>query len=451
MGTRNIFGGRSMNELVKISDSYVMTRQYPANHELQDIIGEDIHEIQLTHKEQIKIIQTFKAEMYDMSAEYVWMRTINILREKLSVFGDDFIADMIGGNSFESIKDISEDSIIDLAADIGYINQAARIQFKQISELLYYYQSRQARERDHEELRKAQAANIISNCILYGLKCDSEDTFVPYANMRKDLQTIIIKAGSEVLDTLNCSPYFYIRTIARTMLNLAGDRDNPSLDIVLENLKIVLITVWERLEDIDRWPIGIAYSQAVSAGNSLLTKALRSILNTIKGFDYVPESTKSDAYRKTAKLLLEKHKGYDNFYNEPTVAKMLANMGSSIPKAALIDCLTAVLICKMGNNYGVSSAAEKDLDEILSTITTENWAYFFNNLKANTELLYELAYVDRNGEVLDIWMNIASIYTFDILILKEKEVSELLQASIGYNKKRVKALAIKMYNSFYKK
>ena len=59
--------------------------------------------------------------MYDMSAEYVWMRTINILREKLSVFGDDFIAAMIGGNSFESIKDISEDSIIDLAADIGYI------------------------------------------------------------------------------------------------------------------------------------------------------------------------------------------------------------------------------------------------------------------------------------------------------------------------------------------
>lgn len=48
-------------------------------------------------------------------------------------------------------------------------------------------------------------------------------------------------------------------------------------------------------------------------------------------------------------------------------------------------------------------------------------------------------------------MNIASIYTFDILILKEKEVSELLQASIGYNKKRVKALAKNMYNSFYKK
>ena len=82
--------------------------------------------------------------------------------------------------------------------------------------------------------------------------------------------------------------------------------------------------------------------------------------------------------------------------------------------------------------------------------SSDSWL-FNNNLKANTELLYELAYVDRNGEVLDIWMNIASIYTFDILILKEKEVSELLQASIGYNKKRVKALAKKMYNSFYKK
>lgn len=440
-----------MNNLVNISNNYVVAQQYPAADALVSIVGEQIEGVQLSLKEQMKIVQTYNAEMYDMAAEYVWMRTINVLREKLSVFGDDFIADMVGGNYFESVKDISEDSIIDLAADIGYINQAARIQFKQNSELLYYYQSKQARERDHEELRKAQAASIISSCIIYGLKADTEDNFIPYTNLRKELQTTIIVSGSAVLDNLNCSPYFYIRTITRTMLNLAGDNENPSIDIVLENMKIVLITVWEKLDDNDRWPIGIAYSQAVSAGNTMLTKALRSVLNTVKGFDYVPESTKSDAYRKTAKILLEKHKGFDNFYNESTAAKMLANMGTTIPKAALVDCLTAVLICKLGNNYGVSIAAQEYLDDILGSITTEKWAYFLNNMTTNDELLYELAHVDRGGEVLQIWMNVSCQYSFDKLLLNDKDINELIHGSVAYNSKKVKIIATRLYNAIYQK
>lgn len=439
-----------MNELVKVTENYIVTQQYPVEEQLMEIVEASVDKIQLSESEQGKVIRAFNSQMYDMSVEYIWLRTINLLKDKLSVYGDDFIADMIGGNYFESVKDISENSIIDLAADIGIINQAARIQFRQSSDLLYYYQSKQAREVDHEELRKPQAANIISLCVLYVLKANSDEEFIPYTNMRKDLQSTIITRESPLLETLKESPYFYIRTIARTMLNLSTDQNNPSIDIVLENLKIVLITVWDKLDDNDRWPIGIAYSQAVSAGKTVLTKALRSVLNSVKGFDYVPETNKSDAYRKTAKLLLEKHKGFDNFYNEPTVAKMLSNMGTTIPKAAVIDCLTAVLVCKLGNNYGVSVGAQEYLDEILSTITTEKWAYFFNHLKSNDELLYELAYVDRNGAVLDNWINISNMYGFNKLLLEEKEIKEFVSASVDGQRRKIKNMAGRMYSEMYK-
>ena len=90
-----------MNNLVKVSNNYVVAQQYPAADALVSIVGEQIEGVQLSLKEQMKIVQTYNAEMYDMAAEYVWMRTINVLREKLSVFGDDFIADMVGGNYFD--------------------------------------------------------------------------------------------------------------------------------------------------------------------------------------------------------------------------------------------------------------------------------------------------------------------------------------------------------------
>lgn len=128
---------------------------------------------------------------------------------------------------------------------------------------------------------------------------------------------------------------------------------------------------------------------------------------------------------------------------------MLANMGTTIPKAALVDCLTAVLICKLGNNYGVSIAAQEYLDDILSSITSEKWAYFFNNMRTNDELLYELAHVDRGGEVFQIWMNVSCQYSFDKLLLNDKDISELIHGSVANNSKKVKRIATRLYNAIY--
>ena len=234
------------------------------------------------------------------------------------------------------------------------------------------------------------------------------------------------------------------------MINLASDEKNSTLDVTLQNTILVLKALWNKLDENERWYIGIAYAQAVSAGNSQLAKTIRTVLNSTKGFDYVPESTKSDTYRKTARHLLSKHNEFNNFYTEPDIAHLLSSMGSSIPKAAIIDCLTAVLICRLGNSYGVSNAAQGYLDNILDTISSENWSYFLNELATNSELLYELAFVNRNNGVIMLWSNIVIKYNLHKLILNDKKIIDLIKASSQTDYHQTKQIAASLYNAMYK-
>lgn len=438
-----------MNELANIT-GITKPQIYNVNSNLLELTETRQTLICLSDKEQAKVAKTFNDKYYDMAAEYIWLRSMNLLRDKISVYGNEFIADMLGYNNFSSVKDISEAFIIELSADIGFINQTARIKLKGISDLLYHLQKREAIEIEGEELTKTDALNVVATCIDYVLGESSDSTFIPYVDMRKDLQSKLLTDDSALLSQLVNSPYFYIRTITRTMINLASDEKNSTLDVTLQNTILVLKALWNKLDENERWYIGIAYAQAVSAGNSQLAKTIRTVLNSTKGFDYVPESTKSDTYRKTARHLLSKHNEFNNFYTEPDIAHLLSSMGSSIPKAAIIDCLTAVLICRLGNSYGVSNAAQGYLDNILDTISSENWSYFLNELATNSELLYELAFVNRNNGVIMLWSNIVIKYNLHKLILNDKKIIDLIKASSQTDYHQTKQIAASLYNAMYK-
>lgn len=437
-----------MNELVEYQNQ---TLGEPKTYEINPVIREWVrtseHSICLNDKEQRKIESALKMEAYDMATEYVWSRTINILRDKISLLGNDLIGAMLGYNSFASVRDIPEESVIDLCADIQLINNTARLKLKSHSELIYHLQKRDIINEEEEEIEQSDSIAIIADSIKYVLSESESKEFIPFNDTIRNLQSMLLQVESPFLSRLVNSPYFYIRTVSRVIIKLAKDPQNPTPDVTMQNTTFILKTVWEKLDEREKWNIGIEYSLAVSEGNSALTNALRIVLNSKKGFDYVPETTKSDTYRKTARHLLAKHNEFNNFYNEPEVANLLANMGTSIPKGALIECLTAVIICRLGNPYGISNAAVPYLDEILKSISMENWVYFLNELPTNQDVLYELGYIKRGTEIMDIWHQIVTKYRLNTLSVNSREVSELIRISaLSDRYKEAKSKAKEMYD-----
>lgn len=419
------------------------------------VIPPDISEIKdmsqyvvaLNGAEVKKIRVAFQIQAYDMGVEYAWKRTISILRDKILSFGQDFVLEMLGRPSqdIETSDFLNDTEIISLAFELGFINKTARMKFLQHHEMIQHYSSKYARDNEEEmEITTAQAC--IKDCIKYVLGLSDEEFQFSFSNFREQLKQSFIKDNDELLTSLLTSPYFYKRTTIRTLLNLVKSAKGGELDNVLANMNTIIPSIWPDLLSEDRYPIGVAYAESVNEGRTNQVKAFKSLLLKVKGFDYVPENLRSNTFIKAAEELLRVHHEYDNFYNEPKPAKVLLSLGTTIPGPAIGKCLTSVLVCKLGNSYGRSLAAQKYLDEILSGISKDRWSYYLNNvLPGDREILYKLL----GGSPVDRWCEVTKEYNLDLIDCTNTLVTKILAAGRVGNKQNVIKHASKMYDELF--
>ncbi len=386
----------------------------------------------LTNKEVQKIVKAFQAEFFDMSTEYTWNRTINVLREKVLSFGKDFVLDMLGRSDSQSSNQddfLSEVDIINLSADLGFINKTAKMQFLHCNEFIKHFSSRDV----EEEMDIATAQVCIRSCVKYVLSMKDEkfDFEYSFAKFRDNLKATILKDGDESLGLLFGSPYFYKRTVVRVLLSLIKKTEGAELENVFANMSFVVPKLWDDLLSDDRRPFGAAYARAVSDSNKKEVLALKTVLLKVKGFDYVPENLRSNTFIEAANHLLKTHFATNNFYNEPDAAKKLFSLGTAIPSPALGVCLTATLACKLGNQYGIAWDAQSDLDSILGNVSIDRWDYYINQvLPADETILYKLL---SSPEIRDRWIEIAEKYNFGQISGKDKFMIQFVEASVGKN------------------
>ncbi len=394
----------------------------------------------LPQKDADKIVRAYDNQLYDMAAEYIWSRTINTLKKNIMKFGADFVAEMLDRPDTLSVEDISEYEIITLSADLGFINKTAKIEFLQFSEIIQHYMSNDEPE---EEFPVTKVTDIVRSCIKNVLGFEKVEYEMPFTAFRNRLKTEHITQEHELYVQLLPAPYFYKRTVFRTLMNLAKTtEDSAEREIVLANLITIIVEIWQALTSEDKWIVGRAYAQSMNDGDSKLVIALKSVLLKVKGFDYVPENLRSNSYIAAAKALLVAHQGINNFYNEPSKAKYLSQMGNSIPAPAFGTCMTAVLACKLGNSFGISWDAQGYLDSILNTVTKDRWIYYVGNvLLKERVILYKLT----NDNIIERWMEIVKKYDLSELDAEfDKDIKDILNASKSGDKRYLKTLVNKI-------
>lgn len=379
----------------------------------------------LSSNDASKIVKAFDNELYDMAAEYIWSRTINTLKKNIMKFGEEFVAEMLDRPDIASVEDISEYEVITLSSDLGFINQTAKIEFMQFSEIIQHYMSNEDPE---EAFPLTKVSDIVRSCVKHVLGFEKVEYEISFVSFRNRLRTEYIIEGHEIYTQLKLAPYFYKRTVFKTMMNLAKTtKDSAEREIILNNMITIFVEIWASLSSEEKWVIGRSYAQCLSDGDNKLLIALKSVLLKVKGFDYVPENLRSNTYIIAAKELLSAHQGMNNFYNEPSKAKYLAQMGNSIPAPAFGNCMTAVLACKLGNSYGISWDAQTYLDEILQTVSKDRWSYYLSSvLPYDRVILYKLC-IDT---IVDRWIELVEKNGLDKVDIEgDKELKDLISFS----------------------
>ncbi len=384
----------------------------------------------LTKKETDKIVAAFDNSMFDMGVEYAWNRAIKKLEERLEIFGLEFIAEMLGLEYIETIDSISNKEKINLAFELGMIDKTAKMKLSQANEKINHFMSNNS----EDELNYIDSLSIILDITQYILGNNIDVSSIEFKQFREKLKTNIFSTTDKEVELLQSSPYFFIKTTIRTILNLIKNADITEKTKILNNAIIFINALWSKLFIEDRKNIGRTYAQAINDGDKDIFKTFSTILDNVQGYDYVPETTRSNAYIKVAKAYISAHYQMNNFYNEPAYATKLNNMGTLIPDFALGECLEAVLLSVIGNYYGVSTLAQDSNKKLLKKVTYEQWKEFFSIIILQTQNILE-DLKNGNDDMIERWFNVVYEFVPTGFNIKNSTASNIYKYSISKNTK----------------
>lgn len=407
--------------------------------------GNNIGAIQLNESEQKAIVITFNNGMHQMAAEMTWIRTISVLRDRLAFFGEEFIGDMLGYDKPVYADDLTEVEAINLNYDVGFLKPDAKMELLHNSEQIKKYSSRRYQIMEEISMDPISAKALIHNCIKYVLSDIRECTVLEFNDIRNVLKSELLSDDSELIQNISGGEYFGKRTILRSLINMARTGSDNEKQFVYHNMSIIVPIIWKDLSESDKYSFGTTYAEISSSEKKDYVNVVKKVLYNVHGFDYVPENLKSNSFINSAKNLINVHNGYNNFYNEPLAAKLLASMGTIIPDPAVFECVNAVLICRTGNSYGISDGAQGYLVKILDSITTTKWLLYFKNLPKNSDMMYQLGYVGDN--VVERWCDVIIRYGLNKLVLNDSWVTRLLKASAEKDVRTIRKMAMNNYSN----
>lgn len=401
--------------------------------------------LQLSEKEQNQILKGVQDGSYEMATSYLWKKTTESLKKQLSCLGMPFISELlgkIGADELLDYREISDYDSLRLAEELGFLTGPSAFRLKQASDSVGYFSSSEAQDAG-ASMNLADAATILYACVTGVLSNEKIDAALDFRKFRDDIEGRPMSQEEDFIQKFSTMPYFYLRTTVRILTSVIKKDSGAQLENALANGNLIVPLIWKDLHAEERFLIGRCYSDLYSDGKSKALSGVKKILLSVKGFDYVPEDTRSRSFIKAANHIIEVHYSMNNFYFEPAAVKALMEMGSVIPTPALSSCLSAVLCVKLGNTYGHSYDAQAYADSILKTISSSRWEFYFKDLlPSDNRILAKL----MSDKPTIRWIELFdTLGVLEELTVENKDVSFLISATIKKRPEMIKIRAKELY------
>jgi hypothetical protein len=351
---------------------------------------------QLSSREMRSIVNAFQSESYEMAATYVWAKASVVLKKQIATLGMDFVGEMLGRPDLDDDSDpatsLADYEAVSLAEDLGIITSTQGIRLKHALELVTHFTKLDQHQAEQEMMAPEEARLLLKVCTASILSRPNFEGAVKFADFRKDLGQRTLKPEDQNVLNIVEAPYFFIRTTLSILLSTVKSGKGAVQEHGVGNFVLLLPMLWQRLREPEKWQVGQAYAEVSSEGNRAAAAGLKKALLKVHGFDFVPESLRSNTFTETAARVLAAHFAFDNFQNEEQPMETLADLGTSIPKPAFGKCMEATLSVWLGNYWGNSWAAEPHAARVLDSLRAEQWEYYLNEyLRRDRTILDKLA------------------------------------------------------------
>lgn len=397
----------------------------------------------LSSRDMKSIVVAFETQSYEMVATFVWSKASAVLKKQIATLGMDFVGEMLGRQDLNEHSDpatsIADYEAIRLAEDLALIKPTQALRLKNALNLINHFTALDLDASGDELMDANEATSILRYCIDSILGRPTFDVAFRFAEFRKKLTERTFKADEGDVVAIATAPYFFVRTTISVLLSLVKTAKSAAQEHALGNLNVLLPELWEGLREPEKWQIGQAYAEVNAEGNRVATAGIKNALLKVHGFDFVPESLRSNTFSEAAARVLAAHFAYQNFYNEREPMEMLAALGTAIPRPAFAKCMEATLAVYLGNYWGHTWAAQSAAKNVFDSLRSEQWEYYLNECLGRDRTVLDK--LSSDNEPTGRWVQLVDTYQLSKFRVREPRIAKLIRVSASQDIKAVQAQA----------
>jgi len=364
------------NILVPVSERMKVIKNIP------DIAAE-LNASQLARAVYIsKFVAACAAGLFDAALNFLWNETVSNLREKVAQFDLDYFFDSVVTDlkrrsrlrTADDLKELDDWELVKGCLTTGIISDLG---FRHLDYIRSMRNHASAAHPNQNQLTGLQVVSWLETCQKEVL---SKDPTGPVLEVKRLLNNIRTKTftQSDILPiepALIRLPEDILASFSRTLFGMYSD---PALaSNARNNVLLVAPVLWRNATDNIRHSAGLYYATLAANGDVDKTKLIRQLLDTVGGLAYLPSDNRAVEIHSCIQRLWISHNGYNNFHYEEPHARALQKFvpaSGEVPISIEISYLKTLVMCRIGNGYGVARSAIDVYDDLILRLTPKQVA-----------------------------------------------------------------------------
>ena len=337
--------------------------------------------------------------LFDAALNYLWNETVRNLRDKvvrfdLSYFVDSVVSDLKRRSKFRSGSDLEKLDDWELIRGCHVTGIITENGYRHLDYIRNMRNYASAAHPNQNEITGLQIIGWLETCIVEVLAKEPAGPVIEVRRLLHSLRTEqlseaqvpLIEAGLQSL------PEDLSVSLLRAILGMYTDTNIDSQ--VKDNIKLVAQSIWDVVSVDARRETGLKQATLAVNGEVARANLAREFIEIVGGLEFLPAETLAAEMSTILDNLTMAHHGWDNFFTEGAPARLLHRLvpeSGDVPRTILAKYVKVVTMCRIGNGYGVSWAAQGHYDELLTQFS-DNHILMFVNLVHDSEVASRLQF-----------------------------------------------------------
>jgi hypothetical protein len=312
--------------------------------------------------------------LFDAALNFLWDETIASLRQKaaridLEYFFSSVVTDQNRRSKLQTAEDLVKLEDWELVRGCQLTGILSDIGFKHLEYIRDMRNWASAAHPNQNQLTGLQVVSWLETCIKEVIGKEPSGAAIQIRLLLQNirLRELTTPDVNPIIANIRNLPLEMDSSLLRTIFGMYTDPNMAAS--AKNNIKLIAKAVWERAPDERRYEVGLKYDTFAANADITRRDSAKEFLDIIGGMSYLPKETLARELEEKIQNLLTAHYGMNNFYNEPSHAKILFEL---VPKTGLIPqavrgiYVKTIILCRIGNLYGISWAATDLYDELIS-------------------------------------------------------------------------------------